>query len=154
MHKTNCMQSIEHISTWEVFSSIYPLRKKMNRNPVQQCGMCDQQSLRLACANAKSDLRLCLSLEYSMSVELLTEHNFEFLHLRGGCTGSSESTLVKMPHYCKSHAAVQLVIAKALRGQTARIHRLVCAFVLHKHRRGPKVRVFRLSKSSFKLQPT
>ena len=24
MNKTNCMQSIEQISTWEVFSSIYP----------------------------------------------------------------------------------------------------------------------------------
>ena len=24
MHKTNCMQSIENISTWEVFSSICP----------------------------------------------------------------------------------------------------------------------------------
>ena len=24
MHKVNCMQSIEHISTWEVFSSICP----------------------------------------------------------------------------------------------------------------------------------
>ena len=33
-----------------------------------------------------------------MSVELLTEHHLEFLSLKGGCTGSSESTLVKMPH--------------------------------------------------------
>ena len=24
MHKTKCMQSVEHISTWEVFSSICP----------------------------------------------------------------------------------------------------------------------------------
>ena len=28
MHKTNCMQSIENISTWEVFSSICPYFKK------------------------------------------------------------------------------------------------------------------------------
>ena len=33
-----------------------------------------------------------------MSVKLLTEHHLEFLSLTGGCTGSSESTLVKMPH--------------------------------------------------------
>ena len=26
MHKTNCMQSIENISIWEVFSSICPLK--------------------------------------------------------------------------------------------------------------------------------
>ena len=30
-----------------------------------------------------------------MSVKLLTEHHLEFLSLTGGCTGSSESTLVK-----------------------------------------------------------
>ena len=30
-----------------------------------------------------------------MIVTLLTEHHLEFLSLNGGCTGSSESTLVK-----------------------------------------------------------
>ena len=30
-----------------------------------------------------------------MIVKLLTEHHFEFLSLKGGCRGSSESTLVK-----------------------------------------------------------
>ena len=28
-----------------------------------------------------------------MTVKLLTEHHLEFLSLKGGCTGSSESTL-------------------------------------------------------------
>ena len=37
-----------------------------------------------------------------MSVKLLTEHLLEFLSLKGGCTCSSESTLVKMPHCWKS----------------------------------------------------
>ena len=40
-----------------------------------------------------------------MSVKLLTEHQLEFLSLKGGCTGSSESTLVKMPHCWISHVA-------------------------------------------------
>ena len=31
-----------------------------------------------------------------MSVKLLTEHRLEFVSLKGGCTGSVESTLVKM----------------------------------------------------------
>ena len=31
-----------------------------------------------------------------MIFELLTEHLLEFLNLKGGCTGSSESTHVKM----------------------------------------------------------
>ena len=30
-----------------------------------------------------------------MIVKLLTEHNLEFLSLKGGCRGSSESTLSK-----------------------------------------------------------
>ena len=33
-----------------------------------------------------------------MSVKLLTEHRLEFVSLKGGYTGSSESTLVRMPH--------------------------------------------------------
>ena len=43
-----------------------------------------------------------------MTVKLLTEHHLEFLTLKGGCTGSSEPTLVKMPHCWKSHAAAYL----------------------------------------------
>ena len=42
-----------------------------------------------------------------MIVKLLTEHNMEFLSLKGGCRGSSESTLVKMSNCWKSHAAAQ-----------------------------------------------
>ena len=40
-----------------------------------------------------------------MGVKLLTEHHLEFLSLPGGCTGSSESTLVKIPHCWKSRVA-------------------------------------------------
>ena len=40
----------------------------------------------------------------------MSEHNLEFLSLTGGFTGSSESTLVKMPHCWKSHAAAQFFI--------------------------------------------
>ena len=46
--------------------------------------MCDQQGLRPACAYAQSDQSLCWTLEYSMSVKLLTEHHLEFLSLKGG----------------------------------------------------------------------
>ena len=46
-----------------------------------------------------------------MIVKLLTEHHLEFLSLKGGCRGSSESTLVKMPNCWKSHAAAQMVYA-------------------------------------------
>ena len=43
-----------------------------------------------------------------MDVKLLTEHHLEFLSLKVGCTGSSESTLVKMPHCWKSHDTAQI----------------------------------------------
>ena len=46
-----------------------------------------------------------------MSVKLLTEHNLEFLSLKGGCTGPSESKLVKIPHCWKSHALAQLFLS-------------------------------------------
>ena len=65
--------------------------------------MRDTQNLRSACAYAQSDLSLCLSLEYPMSVKLLAEHHLRFLSLKGECIGSSKSALVKMPHCWKSH---------------------------------------------------
>ena len=43
-----------------------------------------------------------------MGVELLTKHHLEFLSLKGVCTGSSESTHVKMPHCWKSHVKAQI----------------------------------------------
>ena len=45
-----------------------------------------------------------------MSVKLLTEHDLEFLSLKRGFTGSSESTLVKIPHCWKSHVMAQILI--------------------------------------------
>ena len=43
-----------------------------------------------------------------MNIKLLTEQHFEFLSLTGGFKGSSESTLVKIPHCWKSHVTAQL----------------------------------------------
>ena len=72
--------------------------------------MCDQQSLSSACAYEQSGQSLCLSLEYSMTVKLLTEHHLEFFFsFTGGCTGSYESTLVKMPHCWKSHVTAHII---------------------------------------------
>ena len=46
--------------------------------------------------------------EYSKTVKLPTEHLLEVLSLKGGCTGSPESTLVKMSNCLKSHATAHL----------------------------------------------
>ena len=42
-----------------------------------------------------------------MTVKLLTEHHLEFLSLIGGCTGSTEYPIVKIPHCWKSHVWAQ-----------------------------------------------
>ena len=50
-----------------------------------------------------------------MIVKLLTEHHLEFLPLKGGCTGSSESTLVKMPHCWKSRVMAHIVLRQDIK---------------------------------------
>ena len=77
----------------------------------QQCGLCNQLSLSPACPYAQSDQSIHLSLEYSMTFKLLTEHCLEFLSMKGSCTGLLESTLVKKPHFWKSHAAAHMYMA-------------------------------------------
>ena len=51
-----------------------------------------------------------LSLDYSMTVKLLTKHQFDVLSIQGGYTGSSESTCVKMPHCWKSYVMAHIGI--------------------------------------------
>ena len=53
-----------------------------------------------------------------MSVKLLTEHHLEFLSLKGGYTGLSESKFVKMSYYWKSHVAAHVCISEAKGGQS------------------------------------
>ena len=45
-----------------------------------------------------------------MIVKLLTGHHLEFLSLKGGYRGSSESTLVKMSNCWKSRAVAQFCL--------------------------------------------
>ena len=73
--------------------------------------MCYQQRLRPACALAQTDQSHCFmqSLEYSMTVKLLTEQHLEFPSLPGGCTGASESTHVETTHCWKSHVTAHVV---------------------------------------------
>ena len=84
--------------------------------------MCNQQRLRRACAYVQSDQSLCWSLEYSMNIQLLTEHHLEFLSFKGVCTGSSASTLAKMPQCWKSHDMVQMFSVKTSTNAWAGLH--------------------------------
>ena len=40
---------------------------------------------------------------------VLNEQHLEILRLKGGCTGSSESTLVKIPYCWKSHVMTHII---------------------------------------------
>ena len=44
-----------------------------------------------------------------MFVKLLGEHQLKFLSLKGDCTGSSESTLVKITYCLKSNVAAHIL---------------------------------------------
>ena len=44
-----------------------------------------------------------------MTLRPQTEHHLKFLSLKRGCTGSSESKLVKIPHCLKSHVTAHMV---------------------------------------------
>ena len=59
-----------------------------------------------------------------MSVKLQTEHHLEFLSLKGGCIGSSESIHVKVPHCWKSHAAAHMQLSGGS-GETEGMNSLV-----------------------------
>ena len=83
------------------------------------------QSNKQAKAQTSLHIRAVLSeplvvVAYYMSIKVLTEHHLEFLSLNGGCTGSSESTFVKIPHCWKSHVAAELY---RLRSKIKRLER-------------------------------
>ena len=60
-----------------------------------------------------------------MIVKLLTERHLEFLSLTGGCTGSSESALVKNSNCWKSGATAQISINRTI-SQLIVIGKLMC----------------------------
>ena len=47
-----------------------------------------------------------------MTVKLLTAQHLKFQSITGGCTGSSESIHVKMPHCQKPYVAAQFYLNK------------------------------------------
>ena len=57
-----------------------------------------------------------------MNVKLLTKHHLKFLSLKGGCTGSSECTLVEIPHSWKSYVAAHMILNIELLVKVSRMH--------------------------------
>ena len=57
-----------------------------------------------------------------MIVKLLAERHLEFLCLKGGYIGSSESSLVKIPNCWKSHATAQIISSHVLHSDFKSFH--------------------------------
>ena len=58
-----------------------------------------------------------------MSVKL---HHLEFLSLKGGYTGSAESTFIKMPHCWESHVVAHVMISLIQMSDSGPFVPLVC----------------------------
>ena len=82
-----------------------------------------------------------------MIVKLLTEHHLEFLSLKGGCRGSSESTHVKMPHCWKSHALAHL---SGRSGGITGLHCLSCPLLQYSRLMFQSTRSSKYSKTCLK----
>ena len=90
--------------------------------------------LRPACAYAQSDQSLCQLLDYAMTLRPLTEHHLEFQSLKVGCTCSSESTFVKMPHCWKSHVVAQLCLTLIPQSTVLKVSNYLVPHILLWHR--------------------
>ena len=78
-----------------------------------------------------------------MTVKLLTEQHLEFLNLKGGCTGSSESTFVKMTH-CWKYVAAQTSCILFQQSQSSIGGCLIVAVFSKKFQKNAKTISFRL----------
>ena len=80
-----------------------------------------------------------------MTDKLPTEQDLQFLNLKGGCRGSSKSTLVKIPHCLKSHVHWNQIIRRIrvinyFKGTGANL-----AIFPHKSNNSQRVNIYRLS---------
>ena len=83
--------------------------------------MCDQQSLRSACAYAQSDQSLCYSFEYSVNIKLLTEHQLaklkNGLHRLVRVYTCQNTTLLEIT--CRGSYIATVLIARAKKPRLA-----------------------------------
>ena len=102
-----------------LFAMIKFSKKLLNLQYPNPCEPRHEISNNVVCATSKASdqpahtrslIRAFASRLNILSVKLLTEHHLEFLRLKGGCTGLSVSTLVKIPHCWKSHVTAQIIM--------------------------------------------
>ena len=102
------LKTVSALYICSIYSSAFHTRFEL-RHEIYNKVVCATSKASDQPAHVQSDRSLCLLLEYSLTLKLLTKHHLEFLSLKGGCTGSYESTLVKMPHCWKAHVTAQTV---------------------------------------------
>ena len=106
---------------WKILKPQYEWKKMWAvTHDFQQCHMCDQQRLRPACAYQPAHMRsLIWAIASRLNIPWILSYwlniIWEFLSLTGGCTDSSESTLVKIPHCWKSHVAAQYLCVELVK---------------------------------------
>ena len=81
---------LSHCTPWSSWYKSYEPQHEISKNVVYATSKDSDKP-----AHMRSLIRAFAS---RLNIQLLTEHLFEFLSLKGGCTVLSESTLVKMPH--------------------------------------------------------
>ena len=79
------------------------------------------------------DILRCVFFLGALRVNLLTEHNLELLNLKGGYTGCSESTLVKI-----THTKARIQVKKS--GQLSLPRRDVCQTRKDTHQKAPNAK--------------
>ena len=113
---------IDHILFYITTCLIIELQHEISNNVVCATNkVSDQPALTRSLIRA-----FATSLEYSLTVKLLTERYLEFLSLKAGCTGLSESILVKRPHCWKSHVMAQIYYIMLYRNVKIDKHDLCC----------------------------
>ena len=93
LSQSTCSKFLQYLKTNTIWALTWDF---------QQCGMCDRQRLWSDCAYMRSLIRAFTSRLNILSV-------LSYLEFQSS-TGSSESTLVKIPHCWKSHVAAHMYL--------------------------------------------
>ena len=86
MHKTNCMQSIKYISTWEVFSSICLLDCKRTSKYQQNDPNCDPDQPWYSISLIKVRMRAKIRIRYNQVPHLTQDTTWESDKYTSLCT--------------------------------------------------------------------
>ena len=113
-----CTQNIHNKLSRVASDGLYIVKKKRISEIQNKFEPAHEISNNVVCATSKASdqpahTRSLIRAYASRFSKLLTEHHLEFLSLKGGCTGLSKSTQVKIPHCWKSHALAHFICLRS-----------------------------------------